>query len=163
MASALTLDDRGVLTSCPACGARNRITYPRLESQARCGKCGQPLGHPDAPIDVRSVERFDELVRAASIPIVVDFWAPWCGPCRMVAPELEKVARGAAGRLVLVKVNTDQLPELGERFRVRSIPTLAVFRGGREVGRMAGARPAPAIEAFVAQTLEPGGPESRPL
>ena len=89
----------------------------------------------------------------ASLPIVVDFWAPWCAPCRMVAPEVAQVAARQAGRWLVVKVNTEALPELGERFGIRSIPTMAVFRGGVEVARTAGARPAADIEAFVRQSL----------
>jgi thioredoxin 2 len=85
--------------------------------------------------------------------VVVDFWAPWCGPCRMVAPELVKVAASNAGRYLVVKVNTDELPELGDRFAIRSIPTMAVFADGREVARTAGARPAADIEAFIRQAV----------
>jgi thioredoxin 2 len=97
---------------------------------------------------------FDDLVASASVPVIVDYWAPWCGPCRFVAPELEKVARRQAGQLLVVKVNTDEVVELGSRYGIRSIPTLAVFSGGREVGRSAGARPADAIEAFVRESIE---------
>ena len=97
---------------------------------------------------------FDALVRAAALPVIVDFWAPWCGPCRMVAPELERVAADNAGRYLVVKVNTDAVPELGERFRIRSIPTMAVFEGGREVARTSGARPAADIERFVRQSVD---------
>ena len=86
-------------------------------------------------------------------PVVVDFWAPWCGPCHMMAPELESVARSAAGRYLVVKINTDAVPDLGERFSIRSIPTLAVFDRGREAGRTSGARPAADIEAFVQSSL----------
>ena len=109
-----------------------------------------PIG---APIEAPDAASFDAAIAAANLPIVVDFWAPWCGPCHAVAPELEKVARGAAGKYLIVKVDTDAVPELGERFRIRSIPTMAVFAGGREVGRTSGARPAPDIEAFIQSTL----------
>jgi thioredoxin 2 len=103
---------------------------------------------------VPTVESFDALTRASRLPVVVDFWAPWCGPCRMVAPELEKVAASNAGKYIVVKVNTDALPELGDRFSIRSIPTMAVFADGREIGRTSGARPARDIEAFVERTVQ---------
>jgi thioredoxin len=104
-----------------------------------------------APLEVSSTADFDRLVEHSAVPVVVDYWAPWCGPCRMVAPELEKVARRSDGRFLIVKVNTDVLTDLGERHRIRSIPTLAIFANGREVSRSAGARPAVDIEAFIAQ------------
>lgn len=94
---------------------------------------------------------FENDVLKADTPVLVDYWAPWCGPCRAVAPELEKVAARADRRFVIAKVNTDALPDLGERFNIRSIPTFAVFVGGREASRAAGARPAAEIEAFIAR------------
>ncbi len=150
---ALQLDNRGVLTACRSCGKTNRLAYSALHKPTRCGSCRSALAPPDAPIEAASTPEFDALVRSSSLPVVVDFWAPWCGPCRMVAPELEKVARGAAGELVIAKVNTDALPDVGERFRIRSIPTMAVFRGGQEITRAAGARPAAEILAFVREAL----------
>jgi thioredoxin 2 len=147
----MTLDDRGVVVTCGTCGQKNRFAYERLGDTVRCGKCKATLPPPSAPIEVDASARFDQLIAKSSIPVVVDFWAPWCGPCRMVAPELEKVAARQAGKYLIVKVNTDVLGDLGERFRVRSIPTMAVFAGGREVARTAGARPANDIEAFVEQ------------
>src|SRR3954462_487713 len=146
--AALELDDRGILVTCSACGQRNRVTFERLAGSVRCGNCKHDLTAPSVPLDVSSVSDFDTLVAKSSVPVVVDYWAPWCGPCRMVAPELAKVAARGAGRFVVVKVNTDVLSDLGERFGIRSIPTLAVFSGGREVARTAGARPAHEIEAF---------------
>jgi len=150
MAVTTAVDERGLVQTCPTCGQRNRIPFGKA---ANCGKCGTALGDPARPIEVPNAASFDALVRGSRVPVVVDFWAPWCGPCRMVAPELVKVAERNAGRWLIVKVNTDAVPELGERFQIRSIPTMAVFWGGREVGRTAGARPAPQIEQFVAQTL----------
>ena len=129
------------------------MPYHGLDKKVRCAQCKTMLPPPDAPVDVPSADAFDALVRSASLPIVVDFWAPWCGPCRMVAPELEKVARAAAGEFLVVKVNTEALEELGARHNVRSIPTMAVFKDGREVTRTAGARPAADIQAFVRQAL----------
>ena len=146
------LDDRGIVLACPSCGTMNRLAYGRLGESVRCGNCKGEIGAPNAPIEVKSTADFDHLVAQASLPVVVDYWAPWCGPCRMVAPELVKVAARQAGRMVVVKVNTDVLTDLGQRFNIRSIPTLAVFGGGRELARTSGARPAEDIEAFVEQS-----------
>jgi thioredoxin 2 len=145
------MDDRGVIVACASCGQKNRLAYDRLDDEVRCGKCKQPLGAPGMPVEIHTTADFDRLVSRSSVPIVVDYWAPWCGPCRMVAPELQKVAARQAGALIVVKVNTDELTDLGERYNIRSIPTLAVFAGGKEVARSAGARPADQIEAFITQ------------
>jgi thioredoxin 2 len=144
-------DDKGMIVPCPACGQKNRLAYERLADPVKCGKCKHELPAPNTPIEVHSTADFDRLVARASIPVVVDYWAPWCGPCRMVAPELLKVAARQAGKAIVAKVNTDQLQELGQRFGIRSIPTLAVFVGGKEVQRSAGARPAEMIEAMIDQ------------
>jgi thioredoxin 2 len=145
----LELDDRGIVVACGECGKKNRLAYERLGETVRCGQCKNILPPPSQPIEIASTADFDHLIAKASIPVVVDYWAPWCGPCRMVAPELAKVATHTAGRVLIVKVNTDALPDLGERFTIRSIPTMAVFAGGREVARTSGARPAADIEAFI--------------
>jgi thioredoxin 2 len=141
------LDQRGFIIGCPSCAQRNRVAFSTRE--ARCGRCKSTLPAPSEPIEVPDANTFDALVRDARIPVVVDFWAPWCGPCRVVAPELARVAASNAGRFIVVKVNTDALPDLGERFRIRSIPTMTVHAGGREVARTTGARPAAEIESFV--------------
>jgi len=147
--SSAKLDRSGVLVTCPSCGKTNRLRYATLASAARCGACQARLTAPAEPVEVSDAAAFDAVIASSSLPVVVDFWAPWCGPCRMMAPELDKVAKGAAGEWVILKVNTDAVPELGDRFRIRSIPTLAIFQGGREIHRAAGARSAADIRALV--------------
>ncbi len=147
--SDLRLDGKGIVIPCPSCGQSNRLGYARAAARFRCGKCGTALGPPGEPIETPDAASFDAAVAQSSLPVVVDFWAPWCGPCRMVAPELARVAQRNQGKYLILKVNTDASPELGDRFRIMSIPTMTVFTGGREVARTTGARPADEIEAFV--------------
>jgi thioredoxin 2 len=151
--SAIAGDERGVIVECPSCHQKTRLAYARLLEKTKCGKCKAELPNVGAPVEVATAAEFDSLISSSSIPVVVDFWAPWCGPCRMVAPEIAKVASRKAGQLLVVKVNTDEVTGVGDRLGIRSIPTMAVFKGGREVARTTGARPASDIEAFVANAL----------
>ena len=151
MPGTIEIDERGVIVPCAQCGKKNRLAYDRLGDAVNCGECKTPLTAPGEPIEIQRTADFDRLIATSSLPVVVDYWAPWCGPCRMVAPELKKVAARQAGRAIVVKVNTDELSDLGQRFGIRSIPTLAVFAGGKELARESGARPAEEIEAFIAR------------
>lgn len=134
-----------MIVSCSACAQSNRLPAARLTDKARCASCKAallPLAHPVA---IDSAADFDELLRDASVPVLVDFWAAWCGPCHTVAPELEKVARERAGHAVVAKVDTDALGEVAARYAIRSIPTMILFRQGREAHRESGAMASSAI------------------
>ncbi|GIH66044.1 thioredoxin [Microbispora siamensis] len=133
---------------CPHCGRNNRV--PKAGAGApRCGECREPLPWV---VDARD-DDFAEVAEAARIPVVVDFWASWCGPCRMVSPALQQVATELAGRIKLVKVNIDEAPETSRRFGVQAVPTLAVLRLGRVVVQRAGAAPAPVLREWVRDAL----------
>jgi thioredoxin 2 len=135
------------IVTCPACGARNRLR-PHATAIPRCARCKAPL-----PWLVDAEARtFDEEVRAP-VPVIVDFWAPWCGPCRMVSPALERLAQARAGDVKVVKLNVDEAPELASRYRAMSIPTLVVMRDGEEVDRVVGALPPPELERRLAPAL----------
>lgn len=138
-----------VMVECPACGATNRVPTDRLRAglEPVCGKCREPLpvGKPLAVTDAS----FGQDVERSPLPVLVDAWAPWCGPCHMMAPEVEKLAQQTTGTALIVKVDTDAVPELGERFGIRSIPTVAVFKNGQVVARESGARPAADLQALL--------------
>jgi thioredoxin 2 len=142
-------DERGVLLICPKCGRRNRLRYEGLGQTFRCGQCQTKLQSLGEPVAVRRDLAFDALISRSALPVLVDFWAPWCGPCKMVVPELDKIAHETAGRLLVAKVNTEEVPSLAQRSRITAIPTMALFKNGIEVARQAGAMPAPAIRKFI--------------
>jgi thioredoxin 2 len=134
---------------CENCGRRNRVPAAATGTP-RCGNCHKPL----AWIVDAGDEDFAEVAERASVPVLVDLWAPWCGPCRMVSPALAQLAGEMAGRLKLVKVNVDQAPKLQQRYGVQAIPTLMVLRNGQVVARQAGAAPAAALRAWLEQALQ---------
>jgi len=134
-----------MIITCHSCGQQNRVPPSKLAAHPHCGACKSTLD--DYPIAVGSAAEFDELVRDSPLPIVVDFWAAWCGPCRVVAPELERLAKERRGRALVAKVDTEALPDLASRYDIRGIPTMVLFSGGREASRVSGAMPAAQIAA----------------
>jgi len=136
-----------MIVQCPNCSSSNRLPAARLRDKAKCAACKTALLPLSRPLPITSKEELDELLRDAPAPVVVDFWAAWCGPCKVIAPELEKLAGKRAGDVIVAKVDTDALPQVAERFGIRSIPTMIVFRGGNEADRVSGAMSASAIES----------------
>jgi thioredoxin 2 len=136
-----------MLIACPHCATTNRVPDARLTEDPVCGRCGKALldGHPVELNDAN----FDAVTGKTELPVVIDFWAPWCGPCRMMAPNFEQAAQQLKGRALLVKVNSDESPRAASRFAIRSIPTMVMLRGGNEAKRMSGALQTGQIVSWV--------------
>jgi thioredoxin 2 len=136
-----------VKLACTTCGQMNRVALAKLAEGPKCGSCGDPLADGRvAELDARS---HDKATRGDEIPLLVDYWAPWCGPCRMIAPEFAKAAGTLKSRARFVKLNTEDHPDIAGRARIQGIPALVLYLKGREVARLAGARPAADIVAFL--------------
>ena len=149
----MKLDVQGIISSCPNCGQRNRLGYARLDQRQRCGSCQQNLNPPAEPLDVKDTQPFAALIRLSALPVLVDFWAGWCGPCLMMAPELKKVAATMAGQVIVAKVNTEDLPDLAQLHQIASLPTLSLLWQGRELARIMGSRPAQAVVSWLQETI----------
>ncbi len=134
-----------MIVECPSCGVKNRVPAARLAEKAGCGKCKTSLLPVGKAAAVESSADFIELIKSSAVPVLVDFWAPWCGPCRVVGPELEKVAGEKKGQILVAKVNTDELSDVAGRYGIQAIPTMILFADGKESKRAQGAMRAPAI------------------
>lgn len=132
---------------CPVCLAVNRVPDERLKDNPTCGRCHENLFYKKA-LDVDS-RTFKKIVSKSSIPVIVDFWAAWCGPCKMMAPAFNQAAAQLSGEYILVKVNTEQEQQLSAQFGIRSIPTLMAFKNGREVNRLSGAMQLPQLMQWI--------------
>ncbi len=133
--------------ACPFCETLNRVDLTRIEQHPKCGQCGKPI-LLDRPIAISDAS-FERVTTDTTVPVVVDFYADWCGPCKIMAPLLDDVAHRRAGELLVVKLDTDRNPVTGQRFGIRGIPTLIAFRDGKEVARRVGAVPPAELEAFL--------------
>ena len=149
MSHSLESDDRGIILPCPACGTANRIAYAKVSQQGRCGTCKADLPHVATPVEVTSPSAFAALISQSPLPIVIDFWAPWCGPCQMMTPQFAKAAAQAAGEAVFIKVNTDEQQQIASQFRIQGIPAFALIKDGKLASQTPGFQPADRLLAWM--------------
>lgn len=137
--------------TCTECGQVNQFPADKVQSTPKCGVCGHGLNTGKvAQLDFKTLEK---AARNDGLPLLVDFWAPWCGPCRAMAPEFEKAARAMSPRVRLAKIDTQSNPDATVRYNIRGIPAFILFKDGREIGRLAGARPSADLQRFVEERL----------
>lgn len=139
-----------VRLTCATCGQGNRVPLDRLGAGPKCGSCGAAL--MDGRVAEFDLNAHDKATKADGVPTIIDYWAPWCGPCRMMAPEYAKAAKVLGGQVRFAKINTEDHPAVSQRLGIRGIPLLILWYNGREVARLPGARPAAEIEAFARST-----------
>lgn len=147
MTAAAPAPARPVTVPCPFCATLNRVDLERVSDRPQCGSCGRPI-LLDRPVAI-SDDSFEAVVTGAAVPVIMDAYADWCGPCKIMAPVLDDFAHGRAGQVLVVKLDTDRNPVTAQRFGIRSIPTLIVFQGGREVAREVGVVPRARLDALV--------------
>ena len=141
-----------VVRNCPSCGTGNRIPAKHLSDTGRCGSCKSPLPPIGEPLEVDD-SSFNDVIAEATVPVLTDFWADWCGPCRMAAPEVHALAHEMAGKALVLKVNTEMSPRVSSQFRIQSIPNFVVFRGGRPVFQRAGVAPRAEMRRWLENAL----------
>jgi thioredoxin 2 len=137
-----------IIRACAQCGQKNRIPAKHLSDAGRCGNCKASLPPVESPLEV-DAEQFDEIVQNAKVPVLADFWAAWCGPCRIAAPEVERTAKNMAGKAIVIKVDTERHPQVAAQFSIRGIPTFIVFSAGKPVIQQAGVVDHQQLEGWI--------------